>query len=162
MSFYNSCEKRFRQSPPTHKSDIIACHYARLYSVDIWYAYYVKQYFFANVSRPRRGENSTQYPYIHKLSACFFVFYYLFTWSENRRDSLLWASHVLADLTTVVPAMETKSKGTFGYLGNSNFTPAFSYLLLFQREKERERGRQNNQCLRCFSGQDPFLHRTKH
>lgn len=45
MSFSNSCDKRFHQSPPTHKSDITACHYAMLYRVDIWYAYYVIQYF---------------------------------------------------------------------------------------------------------------------
>lgn len=141
MSFSNSCDKRFHQSPPTHKSDITACHYARLYSVDIWYAYYVIQYFLQTCVGLEGGENSTQYPYIHKLYACFLFFYYLLTWSENRRGSLR-ASHVLAETTVIVPAMETKSKGTFGYLGNSRFTPALSYLLLLRRD-ERQR-----QCLR--------------
>lgn len=154
MSFSNSCDKRYHQSPPTHKSDITACHYAILYRVDIWYAYYVIQYFLQTCVGLEGGENSTRYPYIHKLYA-FFVFYYLLTWSENRRGSVLRASHVLAEMTVIVPAMETKSKGTFGYLGNSSFTPALSYLPLFRR------GERQGQCLRWFQWAGSFSSQNK-
>lgn len=142
MSFSNSCDNRFHQSPPTHKRDITACHYARLYSVDIWYAYYVIQYFLQTCVRPRRGRKLNTISLHTQTLRLFFVFYYLLTWSENRRGSLLRASHVLAEMTAIVPAMETKSKGTFGYLGNSHFTPALSYLLLFRRDERQ------GQCLR--------------
>lgn len=49
---------------------------------------------------------------------------------------MLRASHVLAEMTVIVPAMETKSKGTFGYLGNSRFTPALSYPSTVQERRE--------------------------
>lgn len=111
--------------------------------------------FFADVCRPRRGRKLNTISLHTQTLRLFFVFYYLLTWSENRRGSVLRASHVLAEMTAIVPAMETKSKGTFGYLGNSRFTPALSYLPLFRR------GERQGQCLRWFQWAGSFSSQNK-